>query len=1155
MPLNTYQNILDKLRGFSKRFYSKLLLQGILIFLALGLLFFLVILAVEYFLWLDPMGRLILFWVFLGIELFLLYRFVLLPLLYLFRLKHGLSNKEAALLIGKHFPEVNDKLYNLLELAEDRNRSELLLASIEQRSRDLRPISFVAALDFSESFRYAKYLIFPASILGLIWLSGNLSSFFGSYNRVVNYGTAYEPPAPFVFKVLSSDLNVLENETFTLLVATEGGVRPEDVYIVIAGKEMLLEKSEGMFRYEFVPPLSRTDFYFKSSDVNSKEYTLNVLKVPAIQDFNMILNFPEYTGKESETIKSTGNATFPEGTRVTWNLRSENTDDIQVHIADSSLHFTKEENRFELSKMVYRSMPYKLATSNQNVKDFETLYYQFQVVKDAYPEIKVQQVDDSINPNVSYYTGEASDDYKIKEIALVYYTESDRDNPRELKLYEPNSDLERFYYTFPSGLELQPGKAYEFYFRATDNDAIHGGKSSKSRVFSTVVLDDDQLRNQELRSQQNLINNLDERLDSFKEQRMELNELNKEQREKKQLNFSDQRQIKDFLNKQEQQEAMMEKFSGQLKENLDKDDSDSELKQLLQERLERQKLEAERNRKLLEELSQVTDKIKKEELTKRLEELGKGQQNSIRSLEQLLELTKRYYVTEKMKQLAKDLEKLADDQEELSKLELKKGSEEEQDALNREFDRIKKEMDSLARDNKKLNKPLKLELDPNKQKSIKADQREASEEIKKFQESKEPENTPAQRDRVKRTSEKQRSAARKMREMSQSLGDSASGASSATITEDAEMLRQILDNLVTFSFKQEGLHDTLEEEDVDGNQYGGTVKEQQKLRNLFEHVDDSLFALSLRRAELAEFVNEQITEVYYNMDKSLVSISENQIYQGISYQKYVLNAANSLADFLAKLLDSMQDSMMSGSGSGQGSEFQLPDIIQGQGELNKKIKGMGSSGQGKPQQGEGEGKVGKGEMGDGQKEGNGSQGKDGEGAASGGLSDGDSSGESGSRGNKEGMTGGKGAGGKELGEEELNEIYEIYKEQQLLRRELEKQLNDMINNRDRKLGQRLLRQMEDFENDLLKNGVTERTINRATNIEYELLKLENAAMKQGRKVERESEINKIQFRAPILTRPVLLDNYRNEVEVLSRQALPLRRNFQNKVKKYFKQDD
>jgi hypothetical protein len=70
-----------------------------------------------------------------------------------------------------------------------------------------------------------------------------------------------------------------------------------------------------------------------------------------------------------------------------------------------------------------------------------------------------------------------------------------------------------------------------------------------------------------------------------------------------------------------------------------------------------------------------------------------------------------------------------------------------------------------------------------------------------------------------------------------------------------------------------------------------------------------------------------------------------------------------------------------------------------------------------------------------------------------------------------------------------------------------------------------------------------------------MLKLDNAAIKQGQSKERESNIGNETFQNPILSRPSVLDNYRNDVEILNRQALPLQQNFQIKVKDYFKMDD
>ncbi|WP_396636242.1 hypothetical protein [Maribacter sp. R77961] len=1158
--MHTYQNILLKLNEFIRKHYTQKLIKGVLLFCALGLLLFIAIMGVEYALWLSSTGRLILLLLFISVELFLLFNYILTPLFYLFKLKGGISVKDAAQMIGKHFPDVGDKLYNLLDLAENTEKTELLLASIDQRSTQLGPIPFSNAIQYKDAFKYAKYAAIPFLIAAIVYVSGNWQSFFGSYERVVNYDLAYEPPAPFTFELLSNNLKVIESEPFTFQVTTSGEIKPENIYLVLNGKEILLQEEKGIYRYTLSPPILSGSFRFRGNEVSSRAYVIEALKAPAIMDFELVLNYPSYLNKSSEVLKSTGNATIPEGTHVTWNIQGQHTEKINLITTDTILPFNKEMNDFSFSKSIYADFPYQLTTSNKNTTDYEKLDYRFKIIKDGYPTIKVIQVLDSLEPNLAYYTGEAADDYGLKSVDLVYYERGKEKDTKRINISKPKSGFNQFYYTYPSGLEIEAGKDYEYYFVTTDNDGLHKGKSTKSQVFSRRLLDDNQLKNKDLESQQSLINDLDKSLEKVKEQKDALQELNKTQKEKNSLNFNDQNQVKDFLQKQERQEELMQKFSKELKENLNKGDKDDKLNQLLRERLERQELAAKKNQKLLEELNKVAEKINKEELVKRLEELGKKQQNSERSLEQLLELTKRYYVTEKASQLATDLKNLSEKQRKLSETDVKKeNSFQKQRELNKEFEQIAKELEELQKDNAELKKPIDLQVNDTKKQGVKENQKKALEEIKKTTEQSDNSNDNKEKS-ASDAQKNQKSASEKMKEMSEELSASATsgGGGGSSVAEDAEMLRQILDNLIIFSFKQEALFDQLSSrQEEDASQYAKTVRNQKELRGLFEHVDDSLFALSLRQAELSEFVNEQITEVYYNIDKSLESMADGQIYQGVSYQKYVLTASNNLADFLANVMDNMNQSMQMGKGQGdsQGG-FQLPDIIKGQESLGEKMGKSGKQGQsgekGSGKQGqqgeagkEGAGKEGKGKQGQGGEQGEGKGGKNGEGQ--------DGQGEGGSKQGKGNGNGGSGNQG--LSEDELQEIYEIYQEQQRIRQELEQQLENMINSGDRKLGEKLIRQMEDFENDLLENGITQRTINKANTIQYELLKLENAALKQGQKSERESSTNLKDFSNPITTKPSLLDNYRNEVEILNRQALPLRQNFQNKVKAYFKGDD
>ncbi len=116
--MDSYKNILHKLSAFITKYYTTQIIKGAFVFVALALLFFLSVLALEYFLWLGSTARLVLLISSLVVTLLLLVRYLIIPITYLLRLQKGLDLSVASRIIGNHFPEVGDHLVNLLDLAE-----------------------------------------------------------------------------------------------------------------------------------------------------------------------------------------------------------------------------------------------------------------------------------------------------------------------------------------------------------------------------------------------------------------------------------------------------------------------------------------------------------------------------------------------------------------------------------------------------------------------------------------------------------------------------------------------------------------------------------------------------------------------------------------------------------------------------------------------------------------------------------------------------------------------------------------------------------------------------------------------------------------------------------------------------------------------------
>lgn len=1094
--LENQQFIYQKLEAFIRKFYTNELIRGTIFFIGLGLLYLLFTLFIEYFLWLKPIGRTILFWTFIGVEVFLLFRFILFPLFKLFKLQKGIDYNQASTIIGSHFIEVSDKLTNFLQLSNPNDlevKSELLLASIEQKANALQPIPFGNAINYSRNRKYFPLALIPIFLFLVFYLSGNSSVISQSLNRVVHFNSIFIPPAPFNFVVLNPSLQTEQGKDFIIRIKAEGKVVPENVMIFIDTESYFMESSKsGEFEFKIVKLSKNTLFHVEGNSIASQDYELKVISVPSIVNFEMELNFPSYLNKKQETIKGNGNAVIPEGTRVTWKMNTIATQKADWIDANATIPFSKRNNSFFLSKNIFKNTDYQIVTSNDKVKNYETLNYQLTIVKDQFPMINVNHAPDSLKVAKSYVLGQISDDYGFSKLQVVYYQ---RDKPQTAKrgtIAIKNNVFDQFVFSFPSNLPVEQGVSYEYYFEIFDNDLIHHFKSSRSTVFSNRVATDEEKEDQILQQQNDNINSLEKSLKNQDKQFLEMEKLQKSGKEKENLDFKDQQKVNDFIKRQMKQDEMMKEFTKKMNDNLDnfKTTPKDEFKKELQSRMDKAEKELEKNKKLLDELKDLNDKIQNEDLLSKLDKFKQNSKNQRKNLEQLVELTKKYYVEKKVEQLVKKLEILSQKQEQLSNND-KENKLDKQKDINSEFDIIKESLDDLNKENEGLKSPLDFSKEPFLEKSITDDLKIATDELKD--------------DNTNKAKPNQKSAAKRMKDMAQKMAESSKGAEMEQLQEDVTMLRQILDNLLAFSLSQEDLMNQFRKFKPGSPAFNKNIKTQQDLKLQFKHVDDSLFAMSLRNPKIADDITKEIGNVIYNVDKSLTSLTDAQLPKGLSHQQYTISAANKLADFLSDLLSNMQ-MQMSGMSLGkpklgQGSAMQLPDIIKKQEGIGEKMKDGIKKGD-KP--------------GDGQKGQKGNQGNTGENG--------------------------------ESGEGDAEAIMEIYKEQKQLREALQNELNKqgLVGN-----SQHTLEQMKQIEKELLNKGFKNETLQKILNLKQDLLKWNTAVQQQGEENKRQSITNQKEFNNQSNALPPSLLEYLNSIEILNRQSLPLRSNFNQKVQEYF----
>lgn len=1135
--MTKYDQIKTKLQRFVSKYYRNELLKGAILFFAIGICYFLLTVSFELFFWLSKTGRLVMFCLFILVELALFSRFIIFPILKLCKLSKGISDEEAAKIIGAHFPEIGDKLLNVLQLHRTASSSDsvLLLASIDKKADDLEPIPFRLAVDFKSNIKFLKFAIIPLLIILAIWISGQSARFTASYSRVINYEKTYEPPAPFQFFITNTKLKTQQKESFVLQLQTRGDLVPENVKIHFHNQAFVLESTAtGKFTFTFENPEDDIDFYFTANGITSEHYKLTIVNVPVVLEFKMNLDYPDYLQRKKTTITGSGNAIIPEGTRVHWVIETNFTDQLSFIATDSIRYFLKTDQVFTLDSTVTKSFNYAIATSNSAISDYETLSYRLKVIADDFPDIAVKMKRDTVSNEHLFFKGKVSDDHGLTSLRLVYYPSNAEKEKKFVKIPIQNSAFDSFLFAFPNQLDLKPGITYNLFFQVFDNDEVNGFKSKKSTIFSYHKKTMLEKREQDLNAQGKTVKNIDKQLRNFKRDQADLEKLQHMQKEDSKLSYRDSKKLKEFYKRQleanEQLKNYAEKMHDMLKRFQDPQAEDS-FKRELEKRYKKRQEGFQKNKKLLKELMKFQHKLSDEKLAENLDKFSRQKQNQHRSLKKLLELTKRYFVRQKSSQIAEKLAHLAKRQDKLSKTN---DSEESkiQDSLNTRFSQLKKALDSLSKTNQSLKDPIdfgrKKALEENVTKSQNTALQKLSEQEKNKElspKSKSKNSVSSQQKLNDEIKYNQKNAAKKMQEMSRSMQMKMRASMANKLKADAKMLRQILGNLIIFSEEQEQL--MLQFKDLDKNSpvYGKYLREQQHLRENFGFIDDSLFVLAMRNPMISGKITSEIVAIKSNLDASLERLSQSNIQHGVASQHYVLRDANGLANMLDDALQNMQMKMKrQGSGigkpkPGKGRGFQLKDIIKKQGELKSRLEKGKKEGQ-KP----------------GDKPGQKSGQKPGQKAGQG----------------KPGSKGEKGRGRGQGSSEKMSaRLYQIYKEQQKLRFQLHNFIEQQELNTEAK---RLEKLMKNTEQELLQSGFSGQSEQMMTRIKERMLRLKNASYKQSMTNQRQSKTSYKQdndgFKAPLEQ----AKDYFNTTELLNRHHLPLQPDYKILIKDYFTQD-
>ncbi len=937
--MKPHTDILQALDAFIRKYYKNLLIKGVLCAVGIVVTLFLVEVLLEHFGWLSPLGRGLLFWGGLAAVAAVMVGFVVRPLLKMHGRTRRIGRDEAARIIGRHFPEVSDKLLNLLQLMDSGRTSDgddnaLLVAAIEQKTAALRPVPMLNAVNLKANRKYLKYALPPVALLVALLVAAP-QAVTGPAKRITHYTTVYERPAPFAFRVLNERLTAAQGDDFALRVAVEGEALPAEVTVDIEGRRYKMKPEGGtrpatVFQYVFSKVNRSQSFRLEGGGVTSPDYVLQVEPNPSVLSFRMLLSYPAYTGRQAETVVNLGDAAVPEGTTVRWLFQTQDADSLWFAVDSgrwASMLAVDRNGRTEVGRRVMANCEYAFCVSRMTrggapvATTSDTLRYALSAIADAVPQIAVDEVVDSLHPDRRLFRGRIKDDYGFSRLVFCHRTTNAADTSRnalyeaEIALDASGGAAQEFFFSFNTAeLTLAPGDELAYWFEVADNDAIHGPKKARSQQFEIKVPTEGELDSLLSEASVGVRQSADAQMSELQQMQEDINEMLKKLVDKKELNWQDRKDLEQLAERQRQVRQMMEQMQRQIQENNRLEQKYREQSEQLMEKqreLDRLMNEVmdEKMKETMAEIERLMKEVDKQKVQQQLEQLKLDNADLEKQIDQNIELMKRLELEKKVEQTIQKTDRLAEEQRQLGReTEQAKGKEKEdlqqrqQDLIDR-FQQLKQDIDQIKQDYKDLDPSTDFRVPTDQEKQVEQHQQEAHQQLK--------------RGRNKEASKMQQEAADDLERLSEALAEAQVDAEQQDLAEDAEQVRQLLKNLVRLSFNQEELIDDLKTIYIQDPRYQTIIARQNRVKDDFRNVEDSLRSMARRQMQVASAITKDVGEVNSSIGRSLNDLlNMNQSFYGnyrnnqaSSSMQYSMTSLNNLALVLAESLDQMQNQM------------------------------------------------------------------------------------------------------------------------------------------------------------------------------------------------------------------------------------------------------
>lgn len=950
-----YNELIKKLEAYVKKEYLQLILSGIQTFILITLAAFVFYSFLELIANFNSTVRTVLFATLVLITGGLFYHFLLTPLLKFFGINRKESYFDAALKVGRNFPDVKDDLVNSMQLVSESRKETiysagLIDAAFKNIYGKIKDLNFLSLIKFEYAKKILPYFsLITIVCLALLILIPGMGE--ASY-RLVNFAKDFTPPPKYIFEITPGNKEITKGNDVKISVKVKGPAINEISFAsrkeadAEFNRQKILADSVGIFNIELKSVKSSFKYFAEAEGITSDQFEIVVIDRPIIKTFELQIIPPAYSKIPKTVQKDNGNIQALVGSRITLNLLStKKLNEARIDFSDSSsviLNIDDENASGNFSVRKDNSYKINLIDENGNT-NLAPITYQLKALYDAFPVIELISPDQNINlaaDNRVTLIAKASDDYGFSKLLLNYRLSASRyESPQtdfsaiEIPVNKSLPEAEINYIWNCTPLNLAVDDVVTYYLEIFDNDNINGPKSARTQMFTIRVPSLDEILENAEQIQTQSENELEQTLKEAEELKKTLEEIDNDlKKDQEKLSWEEKEKIENALDKFEELQNKLDKINdqlGEMKQNLQ--DNNLLSKETMEKYLELQKLmdelTSDEMKKAMQKLQDMLKEMNRKMTQEQLSNLKMDEEKFRKSIERTLNLLKRIQIEQKIDELLKRTEELKEQQENLAEQTEKSNpsDQKEKNDLSSRQNELTKDLNRLQEEMKSLKEKMSEIPDMPAE-----DMQKLMDEFQKQQNQQLSQQAMQQimQNQKKSANQNQQQISQNMKQINQMLQQLKESMQQANQMQTFTDMMKILDNIISLSKQQEELKRETENSNPNSSSLDDLARKQNNLSDNLNNIMQQMSELSQKTFAISPEMGKSVGDAKKQMEMSVQSMKNRNGSLASNQQGESMKSLNEAA----MMMKNSMESMMQGSGQQGGMMSLMQQLKQMSGQ-------------------------------------------------------------------------------------------------------------------------------------------------------------------------------------------------------------------------------